>query len=143
MVIGNRTPGWRKCLPYLTACLVGAAALNMAPIAGADEKGSVLMKHDLIDMQGKQATMITVEYAPGASSAGHVHPGSVFAYVLEGAVVSQLDGEPPVTYAKGQHWYEPPKKPHVVSRNASATEPVKLLVVLITEKGEALKAPMK
>jgi quercetin dioxygenase-like cupin family protein len=87
-------------------------------------------------MPGKQATVLIVDFAPGAGSEPHVHPGSAFAHVLEGAVVSQLEGEPPTTYTKGQSWYEPPK-------NASATVPAKLLVVLISEPGEPLTAPKK
>jgi len=84
-----------------------------------------------------------VDYAPGAASDPHVHPGSVFAYVLEGTVVSQLEGDEPTTYTKGQSWYESPKKPHVVSKNASKTEPAKLLVFLLSQEGESLKVPMK
>ena len=128
----------------LTCTAVAGAILVMgqAP-ALAEDSVSVLMKQSLGDMAGKEATMLTVEYAPGAASDPHVHPGSVFAYVLEGAVVTQLEGEQPMTYTKGQSWYEPPKKPHMVSRNASATEPAKLLVLLLSQKGEALKVPVK
>ena len=86
--------------------------------------------------------MLTVAYAPRAASDPHVHPGSVFAYVLEVTVVTQLEGEQPVTYTKGQSWYESPKKPHMVSRNASVTEPAKLLVLLLSQEGEALKVPV-
>ena len=39
-----------------------------------------------------------------------------------------------MTYTKGQSWYESPKKPHVVSKNASKTEPAKLLVFLLLLK---------
>ncbi len=119
-----------------TTLVLGQAAL-------AEDIVSVLMKRRLADMTGKEATVITVDYAPGAASDPHVHPGSVFAYVLEGAVVSQLEGEKPVTYTKGQSWYESPKKPHVVSKNASKTEPAKLLVFLLSQEGESLKVPMK
>ena len=101
------------------------------------------MQQRLADMTGKEGTVLTVEYAPGAASESHFHPGSVFAYVLEGAVVSQLDGEKPMTYTKGQSWYESPKKPHIVSKNASETEPAKLLVVLLSQEGESLKVPVK
>lgn len=107
----------------------------------ADDAASVLMKQRLPDMTGKEATVLTVEYAPGAASDPHVHPGSVFAYVLEGTVVTQVDGEPPMTHAKGQSWYEPPKKPHLVSMNASRTEPAKLLVFLLSQEGEPIKSP--
>ncbi len=116
--------------------------LGQTPVL-AEDSVSVLMKQSLTDMAGKVATVLTVDYAPGAASAPHVHPGSVFAYVLEGTVVTQLEGEPPMTYTKGQSWYEPPKKPHVASKNASTAEPAKLLVFLLSQEGEMIKMPIK
>lgn len=122
---------------------VVGTTLVLGQIALAEDTVSVLMKQRLADMVGKEGTVITVDYAPGAASDQHFHPGSVFAYVLEGAVVSQLGGEEPVTYTKGQSWYESPKRPHVVSKNASKTEPAKLLVFLLSQEGESLVIPMK
>jgi quercetin dioxygenase-like cupin family protein len=123
--------------------LTGAALIMGQAPSLAEDAVSVLMKQSLADMAGKVATVLTVDYAPGAASDPHVHPGLVFAYVLEGAVVSQLDGGEPITYTKGQSWYESPKKPHIVSKNASKTEPAKLLVLLLSQEGEAIKAPVK
>ena len=42
--------------------------------------------------------MLTVSFKPGQVSAPHVHPGSVFVYVLEGTVQTQLEGGPVETY---------------------------------------------
>jgi quercetin dioxygenase-like cupin family protein len=123
--------------------LAGAALIMGQAPALAEDSVSVLMKQPLADMAGKVATVLTVDYAPGAASDPHVHPGSVFAYVLEGTVVTQVEGEQPMTYTKGQSWYESPKQPHLVSKNASRTEPAKLLVFLLSQVGEALKAPVK
>jgi quercetin dioxygenase-like cupin family protein len=123
--------------------LTGAALIMGQVPALAEDAVSVLMKQPLADMAGKVATVLTVDYAPGAASSPHVHPGSVFAYVLEGTVVTQLEGEQPMTYTKGQSWYESPKKPHMVTKNASVTEPAQLLVVLLSQEGEALKMPVK
>jgi quercetin dioxygenase-like cupin family protein len=123
--------------------LAGATLVMGQATALAEDSASVLMKQSLGDVAGKEATVLTVDYAPGAASEPHIHPGSVFAYVLEGTVVTQLEGEQPMTYTKGQSWYELPKKPHMVSRNASVTEPAKLLVLLLSQKGEALKVPVK
>jgi quercetin dioxygenase-like cupin family protein len=117
--------------------------LLLGPPVLAEDSVSVLIKQRLADINGKEGTVITVDYAPGAASDLHFHPGSVFAYVLEGAVVSQLAGGQPVTYRKGQSWYESPKIPHVVSKNASATEPAKLLVFLLSQESESLVVPMK
>ena len=119
-----------------TTLVRGQAAL-------AEDTVPVLMKQPLADMAGKEATVLTVEYAPGAASEVHVHPGSVFAYVLEGAIVSQLEGDEAMTYTKDQSWYESPKKPHVVSKNASKTEPARLLVFLLSQEGESIKVPLK
>ena len=132
--VARQTLRWAAVLG--TTLVLGQSAL-------AEDAVSVLMKRQLADMTGKEGTLITVDYAPGAESESHVHPGSVFAYVLEGAVVSQLEGEKAVTYTKGQSWYESPKKPHVVSKNASKTEPARLLVFLLSQEGESLKQPMK
>ena len=122
---------------------LAGTTLVLGQTALAEDTVSVLMKRRLADMTGKEATVQTVDYAPGAASIPHLHPGSVFVYVLEGAVVSQSEGEEPVTYRKGQSWYESPKKPHVVSKNASKTEPAKLLVFLLSQESESLFVPMK
>ena len=125
-----------------TALSGAAIILAQEPVLAGDNV-SVLMKQSLADMAGKVATVLTVDYAPGAASDPHVHPGSVFAYVLEGTVVTQLEGEQPMTYTKGQSWYESPKKPHVVSKNASVKEAAKLLVLLLSQEGEVLTLPVK
>lgn len=114
--------------------LASTAALAHDPVpdarAGA-EKNVILQKQDLQDVPGKQARMVTVEYAPGQASIPHVHPGSVLAYVLEGEIVSQLEGGSEVVYRAGDSWYEPPEVPHLVARNASTSRPARVLAVLI------------
>jgi quercetin dioxygenase-like cupin family protein len=135
-----RTPTKKQTLQWT---VLAGMTLVLGHAALAEDTVSVLMKQRLAEMTGKEATVQTVDYAPGAESIPHHHPGTVFAYVLEGSVVSQLEGEKPVTYTRGQGWYESPKKPHVVSKNASKTEPAKLLVFLLSQEGESLFVPMK
>ncbi|MFZ6644575.1 cupin domain-containing protein [Undibacterium sp. TJN25] len=134
-------------LRQLTASLLAGAAL-LAPMAFAHDTGTgqekviPLTKQALPDIPGKNVIMATVNYEPGQASDPHIHPGSVFAYVLEGEVISQLEGQAPVTYKQGDYWYETPKIGHIVSRNASATKPAKLLVWLLVGDGEQLKLPL-
>lgn len=128
--------------PILCTALIGTS-LVLGQAALAEDTVSVLMKQRLADMTGKEATVQTVDYAPGAESIPHLHPGSVFVYVLEGSVVTQVEGDSPMTYTKGQSWYESPKKPHVVSKNASKTELARILVFLLSQEGESLFVPMK
>ncbi|MBF6567631.1 MAG: cupin domain-containing protein [Candidatus Binataceae bacterium] len=102
-----------------------------------------LLRHALPDAPGHEAAMVTVEYAPGASSTAHRHPGSTFAYVLEGSIESQVEPGQPRIYTKGQTWYELPRHTHRISRNASSTEPAKLLAVLVIKKGQAVVIPAR
>ena len=111
---------------------------------GASDEGVTVrpvLQHDLPDVPGKQLSVVTVEFAPGASSSPHRHPGSVAAYVLEGTVISEVDPGKPVTYKAGQTWYELPMHVHRVARNPSKKRPAKILALLIVEKGQELVLP--
>ncbi|MDY0749040.1 cupin domain-containing protein [Paucibacter sp. R3-3] len=133
-------------LTAVTVTMMAAAAL-LSPRAGAHDAGeetvTPVQRKPLPDMPGKQLILAVVAYAPGQASAAHFHPGSVFAYVLEGEVVSQLEGEPERVYKTGESWYEPPRKPHLVSRNASTTKPARLLAVLLGDEGGPVKVPLE
>lgn len=95
---------WWASAVMLASMVAGGLAL--AHVADEDDT-TVLQQQKLADMPGKQGVIALVSYAPGAASAPHRHAGSVFAYVLEGEVTSQLEGRPPITYSAGQSWYEP------------------------------------
>jgi quercetin dioxygenase-like cupin family protein len=131
----------------LLKALVITVALAAAPWAAAhdaagEEKVTPIQMQKLPDVPGKQVAMAVVSYEPGQASTPHFHSGSVFAYVLEGEVVSQLEGQPPVAYKAGESWYEPPRAAHLVSRNASATRPAKLLAWLLIDEGGQIKQPL-
>ncbi|MGY8661373.1 cupin domain-containing protein [Bradyrhizobium sp. UFLA05-109] len=114
----------------------------MTGTAVAEEpKVTPLMSKDLPESPGREALMITVEHAPGGSSAIHRHNAHAFVYVLEGSVVMQVKGGQPVTLTPGQSFYEGPNDVHVVDRNASDTKPAKFLVVLIKNKGAPALVP--
>ncbi len=98
----------------------------------------VLMTQALADQPGTDITVLSVDYPPNGSTPAHEHPGHTYAYVLKGAVVSQLDDQPPQIYTTGQMWSEAPHQHHVVSKNASATASAKLLVFMIAPHGQNL-----
>ena len=120
-----------------TALAVVILVLAQATVS-AEDKVSVLMKQSLADMAGKVATVLTVDYAPGAVSDAHVHPGSVFAYVLEGSVILEMDGKPPQTFRSGEAFVELPGMVHNF-RNASASDPAKALGFQVAPKGAPLQ----
>ena len=94
-----------------------------------------LMLKELTDLPGKEGLVITVDFAPGAEDPVHRHDAHAFVYVLEGSIVMQLQGAPAVTLKAGQVFYEGPRDVHIVGRNASKTQPAKILVVLVKNKG--------
>lgn len=126
-------------LAALAAFIAPASAHG--PVDGG-EKRTMLQQPSLADSPGKKVLFFTVEYAPGQRSIPHVHGGSAIAYVLEGSVVSQLAGEGPVTYRAGESWYERPRQDHLVSRNASTTQPAKLLVWILNDENAPLLTPL-
>jgi quercetin dioxygenase-like cupin family protein len=95
---------------------------------------------------GKRMTVITVNYAPGEKSGPHHHASSAFLYarVLTGQVRSEVEGQGPArVYGVGEGWTEGPNAHHVVSENASATEPASILVVFVADEGAVLTTPDK
>ena len=120
-------------------CLIVVAGT----VAAQDAKVTPLLSKDLTGIAGKEGTMVTVEYAPGASSAEHRHNAHTFVYVLEGSVVMQVKGGKEVTLGPGQTFYESPDDIHSVSKNASATKPAKFLVFFVKDKGAPVLVPTK
>jgi quercetin dioxygenase-like cupin family protein len=101
-----------------------------------------LISKDLVGSPGKEVVMATAEYAPGGSSPIHRHDAQVFVYVLEGSIVLQVKGGKEVTLTAGQTFYEAPDDVHLVSRNASTTEPAKFVVFLVKKKGAPVLMPV-
>jgi quercetin dioxygenase-like cupin family protein len=124
-----------KLVAFVLLCLMTGTAVAQEP------KVTPLMSKDLAQYPGKEVLVITVEHVPGGSSAIHRHNAHAFVYVLEGSVVMQLKGGQQVTLTPGQTFYESPDDVHVVERNASGTQPAKLLVLLIKDKGAPALVP--
>lgn len=112
-------------------------AQQQAPV-----KRTPLVQSDLEGMMGKEVILYVAEIAPGASSGKHYHPGPEVAYVLEGSGTLEKEGHPPMNVKAGNSLgYIPAKHVHE-AKNASTSEPWKLLVVLIGEKGQPLATPV-
>ena len=134
-----------KALRFLAAPLT-ALALTVSATAiaheGPSEKVTVLQDEALKNVPGKKAMMIEVDYKPGQSSIAHKHEGTAMAYVLSGSITSQVKGEKAITYKAGQYWYEPAGSEHLISKNASATNPAKLLVFMVLSPDEKVMIPL-
>ena len=125
----------------LTAFLTGLLCVISVPLRAQEPKVAQLMQKDLPDVAGKEVLMLTVEWPPNGADPVHRHNADGFIYVLEGSVVMQVKGGQPVTLTAGQTFYEGPQDIHAVGRNASKTQPAKILVLLLKDKGAPAVVP--
>jgi quercetin dioxygenase-like cupin family protein len=92
----------------------------------------------LPNVAGKRVTIVRVFYGPGGFTRAHRHAGSVTAYISKGEIRSQLAGGVVETFKVGQSFFEPPGAVHLVSANASNTEPAELIAVFVADEGAQL-----
>lgn len=142
----NRTR--RRWISMLVLACCGF--LGTSPVSGQTDGSSArgqendrvrtVMSQALPALNGDhlKAFLLEVRYAPGEASTPHSHPCAVVGYVVEGSIRTQMQGEPEVTYKAGQSFYEAPNGIHLVSANASATEPAKLLAYLVCDRDTPL-----
>jgi len=115
-----------------------AAFLGSRPAMATGDQVQVVFSQKLPNVPGKTLTAVAVDYAPGGKSGPHHHAGVVFAYVVSGEIRSQVDQGPARVYHAGESFFEGPGAHHVVSENASASKPAKLLAVFVADDGADL-----
>jgi quercetin dioxygenase-like cupin family protein len=125
----------------LTVIIAATAAAAAQPEA----RSRVVLSQAMPPLDGThlQVTTVEVTYPPGGSSAPHSHPCPVIGYVLKGAVRMQVKGGPLSIYKAGETFYEAPNGIHMVSANASATEPATFLAYFLCDHSAplSLKVP--
>jgi len=130
-----------KNFPSALGAACGALALlTVLPAAGQELRETVTpnFAQEIPNVPGKSVLAVVVDYPPGAASRPHMHAKSAFiyAYVVSGAIESQVDDGPVRTLRAGESFHEPPAARHVVSRNASKTEPARLLAVFVVDSDD-------
>ena len=128
------------------ARLALAVVIALTALAGVyrsaradDPVVKAVLSEKLPNVPGKSLTAVVVNYAPGGKSLSHRHAGSVFVYVLSGQIRSENSATGPArVYQAGETFFEPSGSEHLVSENASATEPASLLAVFVADDGAKL-----
>src|ERR1700712_5286259 len=130
------------------AACAAAAIATATPSAAhaAGERVTPTFDQTIPNIPGKSLIAVVVDYAPGGASPSHTHAKSafIFGYVLSGEIESQVNDGPKKVFRAGESFYETPGSLHAVSRNASTTEPAKLLAVFVVDSDDKeLTAPVK
>jgi quercetin dioxygenase-like cupin family protein len=127
-------------LAALAAAVMLSPAVHAQPTPENSSQNPVVRTvfNEPSNVPGKSLEAVTVSYPPGARSEAHHHASSAFimAYVISGAIRSQVEGQPARVYHAGETWSEAPGAHHTISENASATERAELLAVFLLDTGD-------
>lgn len=127
----------------MPAILASLLCLGSVRLSAQEPKVMPVMMKELADVPGKEVVVVTVEYAPGGADEVHRHNADAIVYVLEGSVIEQVKGGKPDTLTAGETFFEGPEDIHIVGRNASKTQPAKILAILVKKKGAPALVPVK
>jgi len=136
--------GLRFCpIASLAFLLTSAAGIESAGQQTGHPSARVALSHALPALNGEKLAVNVVEvtYGPGEASPSHSHPCPVIAYVAQGEIRSQVEGQPETVYKTGDTFYEAPNGVHAVSANASQTKPAKLVAFFVCDHAAPLSAP--
>jgi quercetin dioxygenase-like cupin family protein len=133
--------------------IIGAAsaaiAIAIAAPASTHDVGDKVtpnFQQAIPNIPGKSLIAVVVDYPPGGASVPHTHAKSsfIYAYVVSGSVESKVNDGATRVYTAGESWSEPPGASHPISRDASKTEPAKLLAVFVVDTDDKdLTTPVK
>jgi quercetin dioxygenase-like cupin family protein len=136
---------WRAMRAGFLCLLLTAITFWVPPgLAQNVEQVKPVFEHIIPNAEGKSMVAVVVTYPPGAKSPAHHHARSAFiyAYVLSGAIRSQVGDEPAKVYKAGEGFYEMPGSHHRISENASDKDPASLLAVFVVDsKDNPLTTP--
>jgi quercetin dioxygenase-like cupin family protein len=128
-----------RAIPFVAVVgMAGALVLSaqQAPVI----KRTIVLKQDL-SIPDREGVMALVELPPGSAEGRHTHPAEVFAFVLEGTISLENEGNPTVTLKAGDVLHIAPGKIHQAINNGSVT--AKLAAVFVAEKGKPLTTPVR
>lgn len=114
-----------------------------APPIHAQPQGitpSILLRTSVSGDEGKEAVIGIAEFAVGATTGLHTHPGDEYATVLEGTLEIRVEGKEPRRVGAGGAYHNPKGIVHE-TRNAGAT-PARVVGTFIIEKGRPLSEPV-
>jgi quercetin dioxygenase-like cupin family protein len=123
--------------------LIGAACAALAPLARpaaaqtpAPTVVRTVLKQQDLNIPGYAMALVAVEIPVGGREGRHMHPGTLMAYVQQGAITLDYEGKPTTTYNVGDTFYVEPGKVHEGMNKG--TVPVKLVATFVFEKSKPM-----
>jgi quercetin dioxygenase-like cupin family protein len=119
----------------------GFGATYVGAQGAAQAKRTELLRQPVSGIEGKELVVFIADVPPGNVPSLHFHAGDEAIYMLQGALVFEPDGGQPFELKAGQITFNPAKHIHQ-ARNASASEPAKVLNCMLAEMGQPLAIPV-
>jgi quercetin dioxygenase-like cupin family protein len=118
------------------AALVLFGAIAYAPSTQQPGTRRTELARQDLGVPGHEVLQVRVEFDAGAAFGRHWHPGEEIAYVLEGRLEYQIDGQAPVVLEAGDVLFIPARTIHA-ARNVGRTSGAELATYIV-EKDEPL-----
>ena len=122
-------------MAWVVVMLFATDVSRNAQAATNEPPSATFLKNHVPGVEGKDWNIITVELQPGAAQSWHFNPSEELLYVLEGLGQMAMEGRPPVTLKPGTV-ATLGSTPHHLLKNTSRTKTLKLLVVVLIDKGQ-------
>ena len=129
-------------VPLVSATAVLVVALTFSDGLHAQPPGfkaTPLLQSTFADDASKEAVVLAVELAPGASTGRHTHPGDCYGTVFEGTLELHVEGREPRWVTVGQAYHNPGGTIHEF-RNVG-DKPARLVNTMVVEKGKPRMQP--
>jgi quercetin dioxygenase-like cupin family protein len=110
---------------------------------GAQQTGfkRTVLQQSKLSMPGHEAVTAIAEFQPGGTVGRHTHPGEEIGYVLEGTIVLEQEGKPPVTLTAGQTFFIPNGQVHNATNKGTST--ARVLANYVVESGKPVATPAR
>ncbi len=122
------------------AVLSIGAAVAARQAAAPTFTRTMLQDHDL-SVKDHHGVMSRSDFAPGAESGRHMHPGEEFGYILEGTLDLTVDGQPTKHLKAGDYSYVAANTVHNAKNTGTGT--TRVLSTYVLESGKPLAIPVK
>lgn len=127
----------RTTVVVLAAIFTSAVLVGVAPRATAQADGitsKLLLRSSVSADSTKESVLVAIEFAPGATTGRHTHPGDEYAAVLEGTLELRLEGQEPRRVTAGEAYHNPQGAVHE-TRNVGDSV-AKTVATFVVEKGK-------
>ncbi len=89
-------------------------------------------------LEGFDAVLVEVNFAPGASAREHRHPGPILGYVVDGQMRTAINHQPDQIVPAGGTFFEPHGALHTSFTSANPDAPVRAVAFLVVPSGSPL-----